>query len=65
MGLALSCNFINIGKKIDALAKQKNFENAGLWRRSIIINQLYSGEGDGDMFGAMWKSVTNYIQDNS
>ncbi|KAK2571601.1 hypothetical protein P5673_002962 [Acropora cervicornis] len=56
-----------IGKKIDALAKQKVCENAGLWRRSII-NHLYwiaatAPEGDGDMLEAMWKSVSNHIQD--
>ena len=56
-----------IGKKIDALAKQKDCDDAGLWRRSII-NHLYwiaatAPEGDGDMLEEMWKSVTNHIQD--
>ncbi|CAH3160182.1 unnamed protein product [Pocillopora meandrina] len=56
-----------IGKKIDALAKQKDCENAGLWRRSII-NHLYwmaatATEGNGDMLETMWKSLTNHIQE--
>lgn len=56
-----------IGKKIDTLVKQKDCENAGLWRRSII-NHLYwmaatATEGNGDMLEAMWKSLTNHIQD--
>ena len=58
--------FEGIGKKIDALAKQKDCEDAGLWRS--IVNHLYwiaatAPEGDGDMLEAMWKSVTNHIQD--
>ncbi|PFX25392.1 Angiopoietin-related protein 3 [Stylophora pistillata] len=55
------------GKKVDALAKQKDCENAGLWRKSII-NHLYwmaatAPEGDEDMLEAMRKSVINHIQD--
>ena len=56
-----------IGKKIDALAKQKDCDTAGLWRRSIV-NHLYwvaatAPEGNEDMLEEMWKSVTNHIQD--
>ncbi|XP_068723655.1 uncharacterized protein [Montipora capricornis] len=56
-----------IGKKIDALAKQKDCEDAGLWRKSIV-NHLYwiavaAPEGNGEMGEAMWKSVTNNIRD--
>ncbi len=65
----LKCSVLiqGIGKKIDALAKQKNCENAGLWRKSIV-NHLYwiaatCPEGEEDMLEAMWKSVTNHIQD--
>ena len=46
---------------------KKNCEDAGLWRRSIV-NHLYwiaatAPQGDGGMLKAMWKSVTNHIQD--
>ena len=59
--------FLGIGKKIDALAKQKDCEDAGLWRKSIV-NHLYwvaatAPEGNEDMIEAMWKSVCNHIQD--
>ena len=59
--------FVGIGKKIDALAKQKDCEDAGLWRKSIV-NHLYwvaatAPEGNQDMIEAMWKSVCNHIQD--
>ena len=58
---------VGIGKKIDALAKQKDCEDAGLWRKSIV-NHLYwvaatAPEGNEDMIEAMWKSVCNHIQD--
>ena len=37
-----------------------------MWRKSIV-NHLYwvaeKGGGDSDMIVAMWKSVTNHIQD--
>lgn len=63
----MSSLFEGIGKKIDALAKEKDCEDAGLWTRSIV-NHFYwiaatALEGDGDMLEAMWKSVTNHIQD--
>ncbi|KAK3748319.1 hypothetical protein QZH41_018302 [Actinostola sp. cb2023] len=58
-----------IGKKIDALAKQKECEVVGLWRKSIV-NHLYwvaasagLGEGREDMLQQMWTSVSNHIQD--
>lgn len=61
------CFIKGIGKKIDALAKQKDCGDAALWRRSIV-NHLYwvaatAPVGEGDMLEAMWKSVTNHIQD--
>ena len=60
-------NYLGIGKKINALAKQKECEAAGLWKISIV-NHLYwvagSGpEGNQDMLEQMLKSVSNHIQD--
>jgi len=63
----LDLDLEGIGKKIDALAKQKDCQDAGLWRRSIVnhLNWIAATapDGDGDMLEAMWKSVTNHIQD--
>ena len=54
-----------MGKKIYKLSKQRNCEDAGLWRKAII-NYLYwsagsTPNGDSDMMKAKWLSSLNHI----
>lgn len=57
--------FAAFGKKVDALAKEKECELVGEWKKSLI-NHLYwsavsTPSGDGDMIEAKWLSVDNHI----
>ena len=59
--------FLGLGKKLDALSKQKGCETVGLWRQSVT-NHLYwvaasTPGGDGEVMKAKWESIMNHIQD--
>ncbi|KAJ8351919.1 hypothetical protein SKAU_G00233950 [Synaphobranchus kaupii] len=54
-----------IGKKIDALAKLKNCQEVGPWRKSVVNHLYWSGSTStsGKEVVAKWTSVANHIQD--
>ena len=52
-------------KKVDSLAKEKDCELVGEWKRSLV-NHLYwsavsTPDGNGDMIRAKWMSLANHI----
>ena len=54
-----------LGKKIDKVAKEKECELVGKWKKSLI-NHLYwsatsTSDGNGDVIQAKWLSVNNHI----
>lgn len=55
-----------LAKKIESLGKQKDLEEVGLWRQSVV-NHLYwvaasTPDGDGDMMVAKWDSLLYHLQ---
>ena len=55
-----------VGKHVDAIAKQKGCEVAGLWKKSIVNHVYYvaaTANGDEELLEAMWTSLANHIQD--
>ena len=66
LGTCYFYNYLGIGKKINALAKQKECEAAGLWKKSTVNLYWVAGtapERNHDMLEQMGKSVSNHIQD--
>ena len=50
------------GKKINALAKEKDCELVGEWKKSLTNHLYWSAvDGDGDLIEAKWLSVDNHI----
>lgn len=58
-----------MGKKIDTLARKRDCEDAGLWKKSIVNHMYYVGaeapidDERADTIEAIWLSVVNHIQD--
>ncbi|KAJ8356495.1 hypothetical protein SKAU_G00192890 [Synaphobranchus kaupii] len=54
-----------VGKNIDALAKLKNCQEVGPWRKSVVNHLYWSGSTStsGKEVVAKWTSVANHIQD--
>jgi len=55
-----------VKKKIKALAKTKDCELAGEWKRSIV-NQIYwsatsTADGDGEVISGKYTSIVNHIR---
>lgn len=63
----MKCNIFVIAfkKKVDALAKEKDCELVGKWKKSMV-NHLYwsavsTPNGNGDTIKAKWMSLDNHI----
>ena len=56
-----------IGKNINALAKQKDCEQAGLWKKSIINHIYWSAastpNGNPEVIATKYKSIMNHVID--
>ena len=52
-------------KKVNALAKEKDCELVGEWKRSLVNHLYWSAvstlDGDGDLIRAKWMSLDNHI----
>ena len=58
-------NFIAFKKKVTALAKEKDCEIVGEWKKSLV-NHLYwsavsTPDGNGELIKAKWISLDNHI----
>ena len=59
---SLATNIFGFQKKLEALAKQKDFELVGKWERTIINRSVASTpDGDGEIMRIKWLSLDNHI----
>ena len=59
--------YVGTGKRIDALAKKKDFAVLQKWKNSIVNHMFWcaasSNDDDCDLKEAKWVSITNHIMD--